>query len=86
MSSVDRKIERTIGMLAWEHISKHPNCTRNDLYAQLEMFSTKQIKRVLKKYEGQYWTCRKIVEHRGYKDYVTTYFYQLVPNSDFNDS
>jgi len=48
MASNDRKLDRAIGMMAWEAIKAQPDITRNELYEKLGVFSTKQIKRVLK--------------------------------------
>ncbi len=84
MASNDRKLDRAIGMMAWEAIKAQPDITRNELYEKLGVFSTKQIKRVLKPYEGIHWNVRKEVAQRGYSDYVTTYRYRLIDGSDFN--
>ena len=82
MSRIDRKVQRNIGWITWNYIANHPNCTRNDLYAELELFGTKEVKRVLKKSEGIYWLVRKVVKltEDGYR---TSYFYNLVPDSKF---
>ncbi len=79
----DQRIERKIGSLLWTFISMHPDCTRNDIYAEYEIFGTKELKRVLKKFDGLHWNCTKTVSHLGYKDYRTEYRY-IIKSSDFN--
>ena len=74
---MDDNTVRAIGSLLWNYISKHPDCTRKDMYEELSLFTPKQIRKVLKLYEGSHWNSSKIVRltEDGYR---TTYHYRLV--------
>ena len=74
---MDDKNIRAIGMLLWNYISGHPDCTRKDMYAEFNVFAPKEIRKVLKLYDGIHWNSSKIVRltEDGYR---TTYHYRLV--------